>query len=221
MTTAQADERSQPQSARAGRSGAGRPSAQDAQRKKLALIEAALAEFAACGFNGASLRVIADKASVSTRTLFNHYPDKTALFAACIEHCSRLIEQVVTLRRATLEDTLVTYAIAMQEQLSTPVSRQIAMLIYREGFGFDDVRTVARTQFETYQVSPIVGILRDFGYEASDARDIATQFVAMAFGKWQRSLLFGEPAPDAAETLAHMTAVTGIFLRGIGPVGTD
>lgn len=202
---------------RAARPGAGRPSAQDAERKRHALIDAALAEFASSGFNGASLRVIAQKAGVSTRTLFNRYPDKTALFAACIEHCSRLIEQVVTLRRSTLEDTLVAYAMAMQDQLSSDVSRQIALLIYREGFAFDDVRAVARTQFETYQVGPVVQILRDFGYAGDDARDVATQFVAMAFGKWQRSLLFGEPQPDAAETLRHMAAVTRIYLRGIEP----
>lgn len=210
------NQKTQPGPKRRARPGAGRPTAQDAERKRLALIEAALTEFATCGFNGASLRVIAEKAQVSTRTLFNHYPDKTALFAACIEHSSRQLEHVVAFRRATLEETLVAYGLAMQDHLSQPVSLQIAMLIYREGFAFDDVRKVARTQFETNQVVPVVQILRDFGYECEDIDDVATQFVAMAFGNWQRNLLFGDPIPDAAETFRHMSSVTRIFVHGIG-----
>lgn len=216
MTKAEANDGAQAALQRRGRPGAGRPSAENAERKRLALIDAALTEFATCGFNGASLRVIAEKASVSTRTLFNHYPDKTALFAACIEHSSRMTQQVVTtLRRPTLAETLVAYGVAMQEQLSANVSRQIAMLIYREGFAFDDIRMIARTQFATYQVEPVVQILRDFGYAQDDIRDVAVQFVSMAFGAWQRSLLFGEPTPDAAETLRHMSVVTRILLCGI------
>lgn len=216
MSDAVRDDKTPPVPKRRGRPGAGRPTAQDAERKRLALIEAALTEFATCGFNGASLRVIAEKAQVSTRTLFNHYSDKTALFAACIEHSSRQIEQVVSFRRPTLEETLIAYGVAMQDHLSDPVSRQIAVLIYREGFAFDDVRKVARTQFETYQVGAVVEILRDFDYERDDIREVATQFVAMAFGNWQRSLLFGDPIPDAAETFRHMSVVTRIFVHGIG-----
>lgn len=201
---------------RRGRPGAGRPTAEDAERKKLALIEAALAEFASCGFNGASLRIIAEKAQVSTRTLFNHYPDKTALFAACVEHSSRQIKHVITSRGRTLEETLIACGVAMHEHLSAAESRQIATLIYREGFAFDDVRKVARTQFETHQVGPIVKILRDFGYERDDIHEVATQFVVMALGNWQRSLLFGDPIPDRSETLRHISTVTRIFLLGIG-----
>lgn len=215
MMDAKVNDRSQVIPRRAGRPGAGRPSAEDAERKRLALIDAALNEFATCGFNGASLRVIAQKAGVSTRTLFNRYPDKTALFAACIEHSSRLIQQVVTLRRSTLEETLVAYGVAMQDQLSSDVSRQIAMLIYREGFAFDDIRAIARTQFETYQVQPVIQILREFGYVQDDIHDVATQFVSMAFGAWQRSLLFGDPTPSLEQTRLHMTTVTRIFLQGI------
>lgn len=198
------------------RRGAGRPSAEEAGRKKVALIEAAVSEFAERGFNGASLRMIAERAGVSTRTLFNHYPDKAALFAGCIDRSSKQIEQVVAIRRSTLAETLVDYGVAMQQGLSSDASRQIAMLIYRESAVFEDVRRIARMQFETYQVGPIVQILRDFGYEAENLRETAIQFVAMAFGKWQRRLLFGGGPLDAEETRAHMEFVTGIFLSGIG-----
>ena len=201
---------------RQARAGAGRPSAQVAERKKAALLDAALAEFAECGFNAASLRVIASKAGVSTRTVLNHYPTKAALFAGCIEHISKRFAEVVTIRRPTLEATLVEYGMAMQQNLSSEDSRQIAMLIYRESAVFDEVRKIARLQFEKYQIAPVMQILRDFGYAAEDLREAAIQFVAMAFGKWQRHLLFGEIAITPEVTRSHLQTVTRIFLFGIG-----
>lgn len=201
---------------RPARAGPGRPRADEAERKKAALLDTALAEFADCGFNAASLRVIAGKAGVSTRTLLNHYATKAALFAACIEHISRRFGEVVAIRRPTLAETLVEYGMAMQQTLSTEDSRRIAMLIYRESAVFDEVRKIARLQFETYQVAPVIRILRDFGYAAENVRETAIQFVAMAFGQWQRHLLFGGPPITPEVTRAHLQTVTRIFLSGIG-----
>lgn len=201
---------------RNARARAGRPRAHEAERKRVALLEAALAEFADCGFNSASLRVIANKAGISTRTLQNHYASKAALFGGCIDHISKRLTDVGTIRRDTLEETLVDYGMAMHENLSTDDSRQIAMLIYRESSVFAEVRQIAQLQFETFQVAPVVQILRDFGYESEDLRETAVQFVAMAFGQWQRHLLFGDTPVTAATTRTHLKVVTRIFLHGIG-----
>jgi AcrR family transcriptional regulator len=201
---------------RPARAGAGRPRADEAERKKVALLEAALGEFADRGFNAASLRAIAGKAEISTRTLLNHYPTKAALFAGCLEHISRRFTDVVTIRRPTLEETLLDYGMAMHDNLSTDDSRQIAMLVYRESSVFPEVRQIARLQFETYQVAPVVQILKDFGYRSADLRETAVQFVAMAFGRWQRHLLFGDTPVTPETTRAHLRTVTRIFLHGIG-----
>lgn len=201
---------------KAGKSGAGRPSAEAAEQKKIGLIAAARAEFAARGFNGSSLRTIAEKAGISTRTLFNHYPDKAALFAACIDHSSRHIGGIVAPRRDTLEETLIAYAMAMQKQLFQQENRQLAMLIYREGADFEAVRHIAKLQFDRYQVEPVAQILREFGYDRADLRETAMHFVVMALAPWQRQMLFGGPPLTGEETLAHMQAVARIFLSGIG-----
>lgn len=203
-----------PATTRRARIGAGRPRADEAGRKKTAMLDAALAEFAACGFNAASLRVIAGKADVSTRTLLNHYPTKAALFAGCLEQVSERFTDVVTIRRQTLEETLVDYGMAMHESLSSEDSRQIAMLIYRESADFPEVRQIARLQFETFQVMPVVQILKDFDYCTDDLRETAIQFVAMAFGRWQRHLLFGDAPITNETTRAHLQRVTRIFLHG-------
>ncbi len=53
-------------------------------RKRLAVIRAAIEEFLAAGFDATSMDRIAARASVSKRTVYNHFPSKEALFAAIL-----------------------------------------------------------------------------------------------------------------------------------------
>ncbi|CAH2799961.1 MAG: Transcriptional regulator, AcrR family [uncultured Paraburkholderia sp.] len=50
-------------------------------RKRVAVIAAAIDEFLAAGFDGTSMDRIAARANVSKRTVYNHFPSKEALFA--------------------------------------------------------------------------------------------------------------------------------------------
>ena len=53
-------------------------------RKRAAVIGAAIEEFLAAGFDATSMDRIAARASVSKRTVYNHFPSKEALFAAIL-----------------------------------------------------------------------------------------------------------------------------------------
>ena len=212
-----------PQTGRKPRPRAGRPSAAEAQGKQQALIEAALEEFAARGYRGASLRTIAAKADISTRTLYNRYPDKTALFAACLEASSaqlRAMPQAAAPAEPPPHDLaarLTVHIVATLHQLTLERNRRIAALLYREGPEFAEVRAIARNQFERFQVDPVAQILREHGLSGDFARDAATQLVAMAFGEWQRRLLFGGEPMSAADIAQQTAIVVRIFLGGIGP----
>ena len=194
---------------------AGRPTAQAAEQKRMNLILVALEEFARAGFHAASLRDIAEKAEVSSRTLYNHFPDKLALFAACLEYSGAQLQPDLPDLKGDLHTRLVTYATAMQHQLSTTRNARIARLIYREGADFDELRRIARHQFERHQVRPVAVLLEKEGVPISQSRGFATQFVAMALGEWQRNLLFGGPPMEHDEMAAHARLVTGLFLNGI------
>jgi TetR/AcrR family transcriptional regulator of autoinduction and epiphytic fitness len=50
-------------------------------RKRAAVIDAAIDEFRASGFEATSMDRIAARANVSKRTVYNHFPSKEALFA--------------------------------------------------------------------------------------------------------------------------------------------
>ncbi|WP_097093634.1 TetR/AcrR family transcriptional regulator [Novosphingobium sp. Chol11] len=196
---------------------AGRPKAEVAEQKRLNLILVALEEFARSGFHAASLRDIAEKAEVSSRTLYNHFPDKLALFEASLEHSGAQLMPDLPDLEGDLHTRLVTYATEMQRQLSSTRSTRIARLIYREGGEFDELRQIARHQFERHQVSPVAELLEKEGVAEADSRNFAKQFVAMAFGEWQRRLLFGGPPLTPEEMAAHARFVTQLFLNGIAP----
>jgi TetR/AcrR family transcriptional regulator of autoinduction and epiphytic fitness len=54
-------------------------------RKRAAVIDAAIEEFLAAGFDATSMDRIAARASVSKRTVYNHFPSKEALFVAILQ----------------------------------------------------------------------------------------------------------------------------------------
>lgn len=54
-------------------------------RKRQAILGASLAVFAEFGYVRASIEIIAARADVSTRTIYNHFDNKAALFEATIE----------------------------------------------------------------------------------------------------------------------------------------
>ena len=111
---------------------AGRPTQQVAEQKRKNLILVALEEFARVGFHAASLRDIADKAQISSRTLYNHFPDKLSLFEACLEHSGAEIRPEMPDIKGDLHTQLVTYATEMQRQLFSERSTRLSRLIYRE-----------------------------------------------------------------------------------------
>lgn len=53
-------------------------------RKRVAIVDAAIEEFLAAGYDATSMDRIAARASVSKRTVYNHFPSKEALFAAIL-----------------------------------------------------------------------------------------------------------------------------------------
>ncbi len=53
-------------------------------RKRLAIVDAAIAEFREHGFEATSMDKIAATAAVSKRTVYNHFPSKDELFAAIL-----------------------------------------------------------------------------------------------------------------------------------------
>ena len=55
------------------------------QRKRVDILEAARNEFLETGFRDTSMDRVAERAQVSKRTVYNHFPSKEVLFGAVID----------------------------------------------------------------------------------------------------------------------------------------
>lgn len=85
--------------------------------KQRALLDGALRLFARDGYSRASIEAIAQEAGVSTRTIYNHYADKAALFRAVLidsaqrtaGHQIDIVERYLA-RIMDLEEDLVEFA---------------------------------------------------------------------------------------------------------------
>lgn len=192
----------------------GRPSAREAEEKQKALLEAALEEFSRHGFHGASVRAIAQRAGLSTRTLYNHYADKVALFAACLEMSAIRHSWVPAQQGGTVREELVNFTSHMQERLNQDRQVRLARVIFRECTSFPEVGAVSRSQFEKHQLGPVQQILERHGFSAAEVRELAAIYVAMAFQRWQNRAIYDDPAPSKAEIALHAERVTDLFLRG-------
>jgi TetR/AcrR family transcriptional regulator, regulator of autoinduction and epiphytic fitness len=60
------------------------PTTRLTDRKRDAIVQAAIVEFRANGFEATSVDKVAARAEVSKRTLYNHFPSKEELFAAIL-----------------------------------------------------------------------------------------------------------------------------------------
>ncbi|WP_431258936.1 TetR/AcrR family transcriptional regulator [Roseateles chitinivorans] len=88
-------------------------------RKRQAIVDAAIAEFREHGFEVANMDRIAGRAQVSKRTVYNHFSGKDALFDAILER----------LWVATEAKLKLTYRadLPLREQLLTLVEQKLAM----------------------------------------------------------------------------------------------
>ncbi|WP_431877991.1 TetR/AcrR family transcriptional regulator [Amycolatopsis sacchari] len=96
-----------------GKAQAGRPARGD---KRRALLDGALAVFAQDGYTRASIDAISRAAGVSTRTIYNQFGDKAALFEAVIVDSARRAAdaQIITVQRllgkiVNVEDDLIEF----------------------------------------------------------------------------------------------------------------
>jgi TetR/AcrR family transcriptional regulator of autoinduction and epiphytic fitness len=89
-------------------------------RKRIAIIEAAIAEFRANGFEATSMDKIAATAGVSKRTVYNHFPGKDELF-------SEIMMQLWDSSAAQMDIPYVPGQ-PLRDQLLGLVSQKMAML---------------------------------------------------------------------------------------------
>ncbi len=193
----------------------GRPTAGDAQRKQELVLDVARKQFAELGYRAVTMRVVAEKANVSTRTLYNRYADKLSLFVACLDWSSAAFPRLETPHSSDLRRTLQDHAAAIVRALSTDSSLKLGMLVYREGGDFPELLRASEATYEDHLVQPLTTFLSAAGLKAKPAEEAARVFIAMALSEWNRRITYRRAAPTDEEIDRHAAFAVTLLLDGL------
>jgi AcrR family transcriptional regulator len=191
----------------------GRPTQSQAADKRRRILEAARDLFLLQGYADVSIRSIAERAEVSTRTVFNLFEDKATLFAICLESISGGMMEPALVEGETPERTLELFAVKMLAAISEPMGLRFARLVMRDGSEIPELAAAGLESQHRQFVRPLAEYLEKLGHE--DGESLAKIFIAMIIAEWNRSVTFCLPLPGADEHVFHARRIAKIFTAGI------
>lgn len=192
----------------------GRPTA-DASRQKFAnILDVAREEFALLGYRVAKMSNIAEKAGVSTRTLYSRYSDKLGLFISCLDSGASDFPVIEPIAGVPPREILRRFGVALVRALSTDSSLRFSTLVYREGREFPDLLRASEANQEQYIEAPLVNYMRQAGLFGDEVNERARLFIAMALAQWQLCVMYMRPLPTDAEITHHIDIAVRIFFDG-------
>ncbi|KQQ32677.1 TetR family transcriptional regulator [Duganella sp. Leaf126] len=195
-------------------------------RKREAIVDAAIAAFRGSGFESTSMDKIAATAGVSKRTVYNHFPSKEALFAHILQQlwCST----------SSLEDTPYDSTLPLREQLLQLLWKKMEML--KDAYFLDLARVaIAETIHSPARAHEMVarlstkeeGLTRWLRAAQADGRLRAADPVLAAhllqgqlktFAFWPQVTL-NQPPLDAATQVTVLETTVDMFLAYYGTPG--
>jgi len=189
------------------------------QLKHLAILEAAAAEFREHGYQGTSMDRISERARVSKRTVYNHFPSKDDLF--------RSILGDVWTRGLAVTDIPFRSEIALEDQLTEIARAEIDFLSRVEILELSRALMAASMQSPELAGSTLEELNKmDSGIVAwvkaagehgvlsvTDAEMAGHQFKALikAFSFWPQ-VMMGRPPLDDGDTEKVIASAIEVFL---------
>jgi AcrR family transcriptional regulator len=199
------------------RNRAGRPTADELERRKLRVMNVATDMFVARGYAATTLLDIAKKAGVATRTLYQHFGDKEDIFREVIFARDTaiinppLLEEGEDLVAALRKAALYAYELALR-----PRSIELMRLMIAESARFPELMSkVATTIFTrfTANVARLFGQLADKGLIPDGDHDqSAGLFVDLLLGNRTVMIYFGWVS--AAPSEQDIEIKIDLFIKG-------
>jgi TetR/AcrR family transcriptional regulator, mexJK operon transcriptional repressor len=204
------------------RSGAGRPTKEQAEARHALLLETALDHFLDKGFEAATIEAIAASVNMTKRTVYARYRDKASLFRAAVGRATdRMImspADLAALQTGDLETTLVAVATARLRQVMTPAGLKLQRIIGLESYRFPELFVGASER----AAKPVLDFLADQIQRhaapgtAAAARPAlaATAFMSQVLGGPVRMFVAGHPLDQTAIDDRVAFSVR-LFLEGV------
>lgn len=190
-------------------------------KKRAAIISAAITEFNNLGFATATMDGIAARAEVSKRTVYNHFSSKEALFLQITDRVCKAVAQATEMAydpEKTVEEQLLELARRQLELVTSHDFLTMARVTLPERVRNPELNTEnfeAMRRGETGLSRWIEQAIQAGALDLPDARDAGRRFAAMLleFGFWP--VLFTLCAPPDKETCQNVARETvDLFLNG-------
>ena len=193
--------------------------------KRTAVLEAAMLLFPSRGYDGVSMDAIAQAAGVSKLTVYSHFADKEALFAAAVtECCAQLLPHRLFVPDPGLPVSEALFQIArpfvdlMMDERAVSLHR---VMISQAGQDqrLTEIFFSAGPRAILLEMESFLHEAGQSGYlRVADPARASEHFICLLKGLVHMRVLVGLSAPPTSEQRdAHVREVVGVFLRAFAP----
>jgi AcrR family transcriptional regulator len=199
------------------RNRAGRPTADELERRKLRVMEVATDMFVARGYAATTLLDIAKKAGVATRTLYQHFGDKEDIFREVIfARDTAIINPPELEGREDLVAALRKAAHYSYELALRPRSIELMRLMIAESARFPDLMSKVATAIFTRFTGNVARLFRQLAEKGlipdGDHDQSAELFVDLLLGNRTVMIYFGWVS--AAPSEKDIEVKVDLFIKG-------
>jgi len=189
------------------------------QRKRIAIIDAAIEEFRLSGFGSTSMDAVAARAQVSKRTVYNHFPSKDALFEELVRqmiNTGRQVTELLYRDDLPLDIQLRRYAEQELELLADPRFLNLSRITMSEAMHSPERarKVLADVALQdSYLESWINAAIKEKKLVDVDAKYASRQFLGLikALALWPQ-MLTGIPSPDNKTAAQISSDTVAMFL---------
>lgn len=202
----------------------GRPQLAEAEAIQALLVEHALNIFLLRGFEQTTMEEIAKSASISKRTLYSRFKDKTELFnhaiSKAIDNQKISPDKIEKCFEDNIANTLFAIAKMRFAALSTSSGIRLQRIIATESYRFPELLN----QYYENSTKPTIDVIAKYLAKKSNNGEIksidttrcATQFITLALGSNARLIAYGHAINDQSIDRSIHEAIE-LILHGILP----
>lgn len=193
--------------------------------RRAQILEAALGEFSAKGFRGATIKSIARAAGLQSPALiYWYFPDKEALFREVLESqvpVLRTVQHPAGLMDRPPEEVLPTIARRYLSTFDNPVAQRMVRLMMGEATRRPEIAALLGNAV----IKRVLGFLKSYmarqvelgRLRPHDVRSSARAFMGMLLPQAGGKLFFPVVREDGLTDEEHVENATRIFLEGLRP----
>ncbi|MYM64283.1 TetR/AcrR family transcriptional regulator [Pseudomaricurvus sp. HS19] len=202
---------------------AGRPTAAQAQKRHVEILDKALKVFLKKGYDLTTLDEIAASMHMTKRTIYTNYGNKEALFKTALEkafvECAPSPEELRALITDDLATTLEAIAHNRVSHFLTPKGRSTQRIVNSETHRFPELLGV----FYRLSTLPTIVVIKEVLEHHAELGDIylerpdttAALFLSMAVGVPARGIMTGIANNDIKDLDDHIRYCVQLFLHGL------